>query len=73
VQIEGRKDKARKPALNMSHMKLEEMEIDQGEPGQMEAPSITEEKLLTEVCMFYSPIASRSMRIVIARNVFTCS
>jgi hypothetical protein len=72
VQREGCEDKVRKPALNVSHTKLEEAERDQGEPGQMETPNITEEKPMTEVCMFNSPIASRSMRMVISRNVLTC-
>jgi hypothetical protein len=49
VQRKGYEDTGRKPALNVSHIKLEETERDQGEPGQMVAPSITEEKPMTEV------------------------
>lgn len=63
MQREGCEDKGRKPALNVSQTKLEETERCKGEPGQMEAPSITEDKPMTEVRMFNSPIASRSMRM----------
>jgi hypothetical protein len=72
IQREGCEGRSRKPASNVPHMKEEQSDRDQSEPVLTEAPSIREEKSVTEVCMLNSCFACRGKGMVISRKVLRC-